>query len=182
MGSYNWENKISMDKCALMTKEIENESIFDYNTFNYFNFNNYGDTRKKLDEVAWENPNLRFRDGYGIANNEVVDFDSKLRYDAILTHGPERRQYYVRNFTAVPDLSKGSCVPVTEAILKNGIDTSQIRQCNRLTETDFDRFVPFTPCLSQYILNGARLLPDHHFIGDNSRDIVRQQLSMNKCW
>lgn len=181
MRFYNWENKISMDECALLTRDLENESIANYRTFNYFNFDNFEQVKKQLNKVAWDNPNLRYRDGYGVANSHVIDMDSKFRYEKELTNSPYKRQYYVRNFTAVPDFSRGTCAPVTESILKNGQDTSQFQYCNIVSETNFNRFIPFVPCFEKYMEDVSYNIPDMQTIGINSRDIVRRELMTKKC-
>lgn len=180
MKEYNWENRVSMDRCALVAKERENESIVEYNTYNFFTNEDYERRVKELNAIAWENQNLRFRHGYGIANEQVVDEDSRARYGADrLTHGPERRQYNTRNFMAVPDFSKGGCAPNTEMWLKTPMDTHDLKQCDRVAEKAFDRFVPFNDCMKTFITNGARAIPELHAIGSNSRDMIRN--SNNKC-
>lgn len=182
MKSYHWENKLSMDECALLAKARENESIVDYITYNFYTNGDYEERMQELNQVAWDNPNLRFRDGYGVASEQLINKDSETRYNVALTHGPEKRQLVVRSFTAVPDISRGSYAPNTESYLLNGLDTSGIRQCIRTTEMDFNRFVPFTDCINRHIQEGALAIPNELPIGMNSRDIVRKQFKENgKC-
>jgi len=182
MSQFNWENKLSQDSCALLAKSRENESVVDYLTYNYYTNGDFDARMQELNKVAWNNPNLRFRDGYGVASGQRIDEDSMTRYDSEITHGPEKRQFYVRNFQAVPDFARGSCAPNTESLLKNGIDTSPEKECNKLVEKDFDRFVPYNECMDKFIEQGARSLPEMLTIGVNSRDIVRQSLAkQNRC-
>jgi len=179
---YNWENKLTQDPCELLAKSRENESIVDYQTFNFYNFGDCAKKMEQLNTVAWEHPNLRFRDGYGIANQCVIDNDNKIRYQSEVTHGPEKRQYYIRNFYAVPDFARGSCAPNTESLLKNGISTSKDRECDRLSEKNFNRFTPYTDCFGRFMDQGARVIPEMSTIGLNSSDIVRRTMSQqNKC-
>lgn len=176
MKAYNWENKISMDPCALHTKSRENEGIIDYVTYNFYTRGDYAKTKEQLDAVAWENQNLRYRQGYGIAGSETIDTDTTFKYKSEVTHGPEKRQYYIRNFTAVPNFARGTCAPNTESILINGLDTSPHKTCERLTEKDFNRFVPYVDCFQKFIEAGAQNLPSVQPIGVNTRELMR-----NKC-
>jgi hypothetical protein len=177
---FDWESKLSQDECAKLARSRANESVSDYVLFNFFNDGDCEGKAKELDEIAWEHPNLRFRNGYGVASECVIDNDSKARYSSDITHGPEKRQLYVRNFHAVPDFARGAFAPNTESMLINGIDTSSDKQCNRLSEKDFDRFTPFTRCVESFIEQAQRAIPETLPIGVNSIDLVRAQFK-SKC-
>lgn len=177
---FNWENRLTQDSCALLARQRENESMVDYVTYNFFTNGDYEARMKELNAVAWKNPNLRFRDGYGMASEQVIDMDSVSRYEAEITHGPEKRQFYVRNFHAVPDFARGSCAPNTESLLRNGLDTTSERQCDPLAEKDFSRFVPLNECMGRFLEQGSRAIPEMIPIGVNSRDLVRASLSESK--
>lgn len=177
---FNWENKLSQDDCARLAKSRVNESINDYVLFNFFNMGDCDGKNKELESIASRHPNLRFRNGYGVASSCRIDEDSKARYNSDVTHGPEKRQYYVRNFHAVPDFARGTCAPNTESLLINGLDTTRDRQCERLTEKDFDRFTPFAGCFGQYIQQGQQNISNMVTIGENSIDMVRKQFK-SKC-
>ena len=179
MKYFDWENKISMDPCALLTKDRENESIIDYNTYNFYG--NCEDNIAKLIDFSSQYPNLRFRDGYGVANSCVIDAESEMRMSSEVTHGPEKRQYQVRNFQAVPAYNRGSCAPNTESYLINGMDTTLLRQCDRLSERDFERFEPLLGCIEKHLAAGVAAIPDEQRIGANSRDLVRNMRMQSKC-
>lgn len=181
MKFFDWENKISMDPCALLTKERENESIHDYRTYNFYQDGDCEESARRVQEFAMEYPNLRFRNGYGVASSCTIDDDSKLRYSSEVTHGPERRQYQTRSFQAVPAFNRGSCAPNTESFLINGLDTTPLRQCDRLAERNFDRFIPLLSCVEKHIEASALALPKTHTIGENSRDMVRNMRMQSKC-
>lgn len=168
---YMWENKLTMDRCALAQKQNDNDVIYDYNTYNFFlRGEDCKSVNEKLNCFAADHPNLRFREGYGIGEC-VIDQDSRLRYEP-LTHGRERQVLNARLFQAVPDIGRGGLVPNTDTFLKNGIDTTQIRQCDRLTERDFDRFYVLSECASEQ----ARV-PYMLSAGVDSRELWRQQKS-----
>ena len=172
MSLFDWENKISMDKCALLAKERENMSMLEYHTFNYFG--NCTERLNKINEFSTKYPNLRFKDGYGVANC-LIDNDTQMRFDNTrLTHGPEKRQYHVRNFQAVPYFGRGSCAPNTESLLKNGEDTSKLKHCNILTETDFNRYVPFIDCIKNYVTLESQVIPEMQTIGVISKDLLKK--------
>lgn len=176
MKYYESMNSLNDDECALATRGRENQSLIDYNTFNFYNDGKCETVDKKLLNMALEHPNLRFRNGYGNANPCTIDADTKLKYNQDqMTHGPEKRQYRVRNFTAVPDIRRGSYVAGYDELLNPGKDTHVIRQCERLTETDFNRFVPFIECMDKFVSLKGEVLPEIFAIGVNSRDLVRKQ-------
>lgn len=172
---YNWENKLTTDRCALATKQNDNDYVHDYNTFNFFNG---GDcqTFKCAIDASYNNPNLLAQDGYGLGPC-VIDEDSQLKLDPTnLTHGKERQPLFSRVFYAVPNYSKGGLIPNTETYLKNATDTSMIRQCNRITEKDFDRFIPLPSCGEQQMK-----VPYTLTLGQDSRKLMRQVMEQNKC-
>jgi hypothetical protein len=182
MRYFDQGNAISMDSCALVANDLENSSILEYNTYNFFYPD--GDCRgvnKRLEDLSLDNPNLRFRNGYGNSAPCTIDEDSMMRFNSEVTHGREKRQFNARNFHANPNISKGSGPPQTESLLQQGIDTSVIRDCDRLTEHDFDRFVPFDKCMANFYGKYASSLPIDHTIGKNSRDIVRSREYLQKC-
>jgi hypothetical protein len=82
----------------------------------------------------YENPNLRFRDGYGYTNACVVDMDSALRNDSQITHDRTKIQLCARWNHAVPDLGKGGLIPNIESRLKNAEDKygANIKRINQL--------------------------------------------------
>ncbi len=164
---FNWENKLTQDKCALATKQTDNELVYDYNTFNFFTRGSC-DTINCISDFAYDYPNLRFRNGYGVANECVIDDDSKMRTET-LTHGRERQPLFTRQFFAVPDYGRGGLVPNTETFLQNGQDTTYLRQCDRVTEKNFDRFVPLVGCADV-----QKHDPVLESVGLNSRELLRQ--------
>lgn len=166
---FMWENKLSMDRCALAQKQKDSEFMYDYNTYNYFL--NGLDCKTKYDEMkcfAADYPNLRFREGYGI-NECTIDADSQLKHEPP-THGREKQSLNTRLFQAVPNFGRGGLVPNTETYLKNGMDTTQLRQCDRLTERNFDRFLVLSECDTE-----QAKVPFLLSAGADSRELWRQE-------
>ena len=169
-------NSLNDDSCAMEARDRENQSMIDYNTFNFYNDGDCHQIDKKLLNLAIENPNLNFRNGYGSANPCAIEMETKLKYNAdMMTHGPEKRQFRLRNFTAVPDIRRGSYAVGYDELLSPGQDTHVLRQCDRLTERDFNRFTPYIECMDKFISLEAQAIPELLAIGANSRDLVRKQ-------
>lgn len=178
---FDWENRLSMDSCALLQQGRDNQSLLDYNTFNFYNSDPVctEPPQSKQQELVAKYPNMRFRTGYGIADGCTIDQDSALRNDAdAMTHGRERRQLQTRTFVAVPDTQRGIAAPTIEYVLQQGQDTSR-EKCTILVERDFDRFTPFIDCVGSFIGNELRVLPELNRLGDNSRDIMRKQCNQS---
>jgi hypothetical protein len=161
---FDWENRLTADTCAQNVRNEENKDILSYNTYNF-----YGDCDRKI-ALANECPNLHFRNGYGFTSACTVDTDSAVRFSQ-QTHGPEKRQVNIRPFTAVPDMSRGSCSIDTESYLLNAQDTTIIRECNRVDPGD--RFTPLLDCVQDYVRGYGYL--DRN-IGADSREISRQYM------
>ncbi len=161
-------NAVSQDDCATQMRNIGNNSIFDYRVDNPIRVH---DKPCKTDLFV-ENPNLRYRDGYGNTPKEKVDADSELRLeDPDQIRGPDRQQLFVRTFKAVPDLSSGTFVPNVESQLIHSHDTFVDRGCTSLTEVYYDRNHIFTPCINDYVHGYSRAVPYEPRTGIPSRDL-----------
>jgi hypothetical protein len=161
-------NKVGQDACAIETRNRENASVSDYNTYNYFNANGTCEEYDvKIKAFAEENPNLSYHMGYGVASCKIDD-DSRMR-NPNMTHGHEKKSLCVRNFIASPDLGKGQNSPNLESILINGVDTLVASDCNKLAEIQFPIFTPFQDCMASYVSGASQILPDR--IGKPSKDI-----------
>jgi hypothetical protein len=177
MTYFNWENRLTQDKCAQEAREKENREFLEYNQWNF-----YGDckeTGEKLNEFAAKYPNLRFRKGYGNADACTIDNDTKIKM-VPPSHGPEKRTFDMRVFHAVPDLSRGCVAPYTESRLIHGEDTTRLydTKCHITSEMNFDRFTPLTSCMNDYIKGFADYKEDVR-IGINTRESLRK--NMKKC-
>lgn len=173
--------KVSMDPCAVEAREHDNVSIANYKTFNASNPTTdrraCDAKRQELATIMGDNPNLRYHEGVGGAALPCfIDDDTKLRMMGEWTSARERNQMFLRFFHAVPDLSRGTLIPNMESFLKNGIDTTYERQCNRLSEVDFQRAQAFDTCAAQRFGSRAESTPDWGMqFGKSSREEVRSK-------
>ena len=182
MRPFTEENRLGQDDCALLTRSLVNQSISDYRFFNnFFTGSCEADDKNKMAEFMTNNPNLHYRDGYGNASSCVIDADSELRNNGKITNDRERVQLCTRWYTAVPDLGRGGLVPNIESRLKYGADTSDIRSCDRVTEKDFNRFIPLPPCLAQSIQNPDNIVQKGPRGGEFTRDYVRNDEYLKQC-
>lgn len=182
MRPFDEENRLSQDDCALLTRSLVNKSIASYSFFNnYFTANCDKDDNGKMNEFMVNNPNLRFKDGFGFTTPCVVDTDSELRNNAKMTNDRERVSLCTRWYTAVPALSKGGLIPNIESRLKYNGDTSDIRECDRVTEKNFNRFIPLPKCMAQNIQNPEHIVEKWTRGGEFTRDYVRSDDYLQKC-
>ena len=92
----------SDDRCAYTVEEDQNQSIFDYNVYNY-----YSKPRKDLVDFASDNVNLRFADGTGVSAPESIDVESGIKNKPKWTPRGVQ-QLAVRTYHAVPDMTGGA--------------------------------------------------------------------------
>ena len=153
---FMWENKASMDRCALNQKEYENEEIYDYTIRRPYN-------TQVPNTLVNDYPNLHIRDGYGVNSNLVT------KMNLTSTHGREKQCLHSRIFQAGPYLGRGALVPDVETELKFGSDVNCQRDTSKtITEVDFNRFqILQTDCMKPDLM----LAPT----GLNSRELWRQQ-------
>ena len=166
---FDFENRLTTDTCAQNVKDGANREISNYNLYNY-----YGDCENaSLQKLAAECPNLHFKNGFGYTNACTIDLDSAMRFQ-VQTHGQERRQLNARPFTAVPNMGRGCLIPDVESYLLNGQDTTIVRECNRISEANFDRFTPLIGCVKNYIdgFSANNYFPT----GVDSRETMRRKL------
>lgn len=178
MKVFNHENRLTVDTCAQLQREMQNGSVTDYELYNYYYTN---DCRcPVLDEFAFEN-NMVVKDGYGFLNQCTVDNDSELRLNSKITHDRDRIQLCTRWHQGVPNLNRGGLIPNIDSRLKNSDDTSDIRDCDRLAERDFDRFTPLVGCLAPTIQNPKHIIEPWVRGGQHTRNEVRTNEYLEKC-
>lgn len=152
--TFNWENRLTNDQCAREAKDRENKEFEDYNLFNFYTG---GICSEKLKEFSCDYPNLWYRQGYGTADSCVVDSDTKIQRGD-LTHSREKRQMNTRTFHAVPNLSRGCLLPVTESkLIQGSCEKGSLKvkenECDILVEKQFApyRFTPMLDCIQEFI-------------------------------
>ncbi len=168
-------NKLTQDSCALASKDAENDSIFEYNTFNQYDLDR--DCSRTVQNFALDHPNLRFRNGYGIASTCTIDQDSAVRYGVQQTHDHTRQQLCTRVFSAVPDFSRGAQThPGLESQLVQGADTFvNNNECLSLGERQTYYPTPLVKCMQGFITRAGACVPLAHPIGVSSKDEYLRQ-------
>ena len=172
---------LKTDECSKTTTNSENGKIIDYQTFNYNTLGkDCAEMVSDIQNISLGHPNLRFKIGYGHPDECHSDVRSGLQRSE-LTHGSEKIQLATRNFIANPDLSSGVLIPHIESQLQQGYSSTFSKDCDKMAEVDFNRFIPFDPCLKSFYDNYHASISDVHSIGENSRDIVQSKEFVKKC-
>ena len=179
MSEFLEQNRLTLDRCAIFTKELQNKSVSEYALFNMYPTSDC--CTDSLVEFTMKNPNLRFRDGFGNVNACTVDGDSDLRNNAKMTNFREKEQLCTRWYQAGPNIGKGGLIPNVESRLRNAEDTSDIRECDRLAERNFDRFIPMLGCLADSIQNPNNIILPFERGGKFTRDYVRDDEYLKTC-
>lgn len=143
---FDKDNRLNADACAIDARNNFNDGCRDYVLTNLRPDGGSccptnGAARDPLLSHAVKHRNLVPWTGYGW-NTCGVDDDSRLRVDAVVTHSRGRQQLAKRVFQAGPDLSRGTYAIQVEDGLRNGMDTTALNDCSRVTEKDYKRFVP----------------------------------------
>ena len=161
MAKRDFENFASLrdDECALIAREQQNRSMGDYMLYNTFITSQCTQDKKQFEEYMFQNPNLRYKDGFGFLNGCTVDVDSRLRNGAMTTIDKQRSQVC----SMVPSLTKAKC------------------ECDVLTEKDFDRFIPLPSCLAANIQNPEHIIPKWVNGGASTRQYVMDNQYLEQC-
>lgn len=178
MKVFRGENRLSIDDCAQLTRELQNSSINDRMLYNfYFTHDCKCDA---MSDFLFEN-NLTMKDGYGFTTGCTVDSDSDLRLRSMLTNERDKVQLCTRWHQGVPNLNKGGLIPNIESRMKSADDTSDIRDCDKITERDFNRFVPLVGCLANEVQNPRHIVEPWVRGGASTRNEVRSNEYLEKC-
>lgn len=175
---FNVEDSINKDTCAISARNKQNNSISEYNVYNYFKGNT--PDCEAYDKTSIMNLSLdtqmHIKDGYGIGNMCVVDTDSKLRNDAIWTNSKEKSQLYTRVFQGTPNINKGGLnVPIEDRVKQGEYNTIK-KGCDRVSETQLDSFIPLVPCLAKNVQNTKHIIPEWGVWGGQpTRDFIHQK-------
>lgn len=176
---FNEQNRLTQDRCAVVTDELQNRSINDYYLYNMYSTANCKDDEIK--EFLVENPNLHYRDGFGNVNPCTVDQDSDLRNNAKLTNMREKEQLCTRWYQAGPSIGRGGLIPNVESRLKMSEDTSGLRNCDILAERNFDRFIPMIGCLADSVQDPSHIILPFERGGSITRDYVKDDEYLKQC-
>lgn len=181
MRNFDMMARVSDDSCALVTRELQNRSMGDYQLYNSYVTAECKRDKQEFDTFVSQNPNLRYKDGFGFLNGCVVDTDSEMRNGAKFTNEKEKSQLCTRWHQAVPSYNKGGLIVNVDTRMKFAEDTSAIRDCMKVSEKDFDRFTPLTPCLASSVQDPKHIIPQFVRGGSSSRNYVHDNQYLEKC-
>lgn len=168
------------DECAINARDYQNSSMNEYHLWNNYKMKCDPDFEKKLEEFSLNHHNLRYRNGYGYTTGCHVDNDTELRVNGKITNEKAKTQLFHRFYQGPANLSKGVVVPNLESRLTQGEDTTQLRECYKISEKDFNRFVPMLPCVEK-VQKVKHVVPEWTRGGDNSRILMRDSNTLRKC-
>jgi hypothetical protein len=157
---FHSEHRILADPCAIGARDKQNNSMNNYSIYNYFKGTT--DDCSTFDKNAVLDTSLdtqmHIKKGYGPTDKCVIDDDSKMRNDSLLTHSKDPQQIFGRVFTAVPSLNKGGLVVPVEDRVKQGEFKRLAKGCDNLSERQF-AFMPMIPCLAHSMQNADFVIP-----------------------
>lgn len=171
------------DKCTIMDNSEQSIAPGNYMLSNF----NICDC--KIDDVidiATENPNLVFRDGYGVSDC-VIDESNKIRVGKVRKYPKCTQQLFERPYLTVPYMGRGSGNSNIETKLLPGEDTSQKRPCNSLAGVSIDnQFIPLVKNLKDNVQDPQNIIQevaDDKWIrgGIPSRQFVKDIDYIERC-
>lgn len=178
MRVYNHENRLTVDDCAQISRESQNQSI---NLYNIENTYYSKDCKCPANSDFVLDNNMTIKDGFGFSSGCAIDTDSDLRLGGKLTNERTKSQLSTRWYQGNPNLNKGGLLPNIDTIMKNGDDTTDIRSCDRIAERDYNRFTPLVGCLAGTIQNPDFIIDPWTRGGDHTRNDVRSSEYLEKC-
>tara|TARA_B100000795_G_C22803805_1_gene443521 strand:- start:187 stop:852 length:666 start_codon:yes stop_codon:yes gene_type:complete len=174
------------DSCHITFKDKQSESP------GIYNLNQYRECDcgiPKVIETASSNPEVQFRDGYGVSEC-FIDDDTELRVGQTKKNPKCPIQLFTRPYSTVPYMGRGSGDSNVESQLRPGESTGEKRQCNTLAGVTISNLDPNSMPMIDHIRNSIQ--DPKHLIteealngwvrgGAPSRQIVRDIEYMEKC-
>ena len=177
MPLFDHTGRLAYDGCSVEQRDEANRDLVDY-VFSVLRPPAAGDAEGmrcgsgSVLAAALANRKMMTWDGYGMGPG-AVECDGRMRGAARTTRQRAKTQLPKRVFFAAPDLAHGgatteAAVEVESRFLSGGVDTSAVRRCHRLGETQIDRFFPGV-CQ----VDVRHIVPEWTAGGASSRDISR---------
>ena len=182
----NTLNSLNDDTCERLFRDKQSESPGIYNLSAY---RNCECGVPAVIETAVENPEIQFKDGYGISEC-FIDDDSKLRIGKTRKTPKCPNQLFTRPYKTVPYMGRGSGNNFIESQLRPGEATVEKKQCNTLSGINIKNidpnYMPMIDHLKHNIQNPQHII--HHDAlegwirgGAPSRQIVRDIEYLERC-
>lgn len=176
---FDLENRLLDDECALADQVRQSEDINGYLLANFVPSNTSA-CESEVTKIAACHNNLRFRDGYGVANGCVIDSDSSARLGAQNINSPHRQQLASRVFQGHPHFWRGAVQPDEESMLIQSDVTRERKPCKG--DIPADRFAPLLPCIKEVVQNPKTAIVDGwQWGGDDTRSWVRNTEYLERC-
>jgi hypothetical protein len=182
---FNTGKNVCSDDCAQEARDIRNEGIFGYETYNYIPIDCDGE-HARFPTFSYDHVNLRGRPGRGLADACVIDKYSELRNDPKqLTRDRCHIQLFSRIFQGCPNLRKGVVNPDQEMPIIQGTDTGgfdgYLFGCKRaITELETKHPVPLLDCVKE-VQNPKHCVESWIRGGEPTRDFIRRQEFLTQC-
>jgi hypothetical protein len=170
------ENRLHDDGCFIQDRERQSAGIGNYLTASLIPQSNCGEAVSK---VASSHPNLRFKNGFGMASSCAIDADSSARMGAQQTNPRHRQQLTSRVYHGHPHFERGILEPTLESELIHTEGTRTSRACGVLSGMGIDRFDPLLPCIDAVMQNPDTVINDRS--GSNTRAWVRDEDYIKNC-
>jgi hypothetical protein len=187
-GTMDLHNLTSLhdDSCELTFREKQSGGP------GIYSLNQYRDCEcgvPKVVETASSNPEVQFRDGYGVSEC-FIDEDSELRVGQTRKNPKCPNQLFTRPYATVPYMGRGSGNSFLESQLRPGEATAEKKQCNTLAGITIPNVDPNAMPMIDHIRNSIQdpkhIIPEEALTGwvrggAPSRQIVRDIEYMEKC-
>jgi len=183
--TFNSAKNVCSDDCAQEARDIRNEGIFGYETYQYLPVECDGE-HARFPGFAYDHVNLRGRAGFGVSDGCVVDKYSELRNDPKqLTRDRCRIQLFSRIFQGCPNLRKGVVNPDDEMPILQGTGSRDLDgylfMCKKsITELETKHPVPMLDCIKQ-VQDPKHCVESWVRGGDPTRDFIRRQEFLQQC-
>ena len=177
--------RLCTDDCAQEARDIRNEGIFGYETYQYLPVECDGE-HARFPGFAYDHVNLRGRTGYGVAEGCVVDKYSELRTDPRqLTRDRCRIQLFSRIFQGCPNLRSGTVDPDEEMPVIQGTGSRDldgyVLPCKKtITEMETYHPIPMLECVKE-VQDPKHIVETWVRGGEPTRDFIRRQEFLKEC-
>ena len=170
--------RLNDDECDVESKDLQNNSVFEYNMLNVYQTNKDNEKECKInyDKIKefQVNNRMNMRDGVGYTNACRVDNDSSAR-QVELTHDRDRQQLFSRVFQGGPNVNRGGFESVIDSKLTQGSVVIKKENTNILSEKSYDRFEPMNTCMLDNIQSHKNIVPEWKWGGEGTRDVLSQR-------
>jgi len=176
----------STDCCAREARDAQNEQMYGYNVYQYLPLSTCEAPKVRSPDFQYDHPNLRAKVGYGVADDCLIDEDSKIRNDpSTLTRDRCKVQLFERMFQGCPNLKPGVSDPGAELAIQQGVNNSiyegiKIPCKKAIMEREIYHPTPLVGCM-QDIQDPNHIVPSWTWGGEPTRDFVRRKEMMNRC-